>query len=133
MHALHTAATGMAAQELNVQVISNNIANLRSTGFKKLTAAFQDLIYEHVRRVGAQAPDQGTILPVGVDLGGGVNTVGTPRSMTQGTLSQTGNDLDLAIGGEGFFKILMADGTFQYTRDGHFQLDDPDRISTAQR
>ncbi len=115
MQALHTAATGMAAQELNVQVISNNIANLRTTGFKKQTAAFQDLIYEHIRRVGAQASDQGTILPVGIDIGGGVKTVGTPRMMTQGTLSQTGNDLDLAISGEGFFKILMPDGTYQYT------------------
>ena len=131
MQALHTAATGMAAQELNVQVISNNIANLRTTGFKKQTAAFQDLIYEHVRRVGAQASDQGTILPVGVDIGGGVKTVGTPRSMTQGTLSQTGNDLDLAISGEGFFKILMPDGTFQYTRDGTFQMDNQGRIVTA--
>ncbi|WP_298871072.1 flagellar basal-body rod protein FlgG [uncultured Bradyrhizobium sp.] len=131
MQALHTAATGMAAQELNVQVISNNIANLRTTGFKKQTAAFEDLIYEHVRRVGAQASDQGTILPVGVDIGGGVKTVGTPRSMTQGTLSQTGNDLDLAISGEGFFKILMPDGTFQYTRDGTFQMDNQGRIVTA--
>jgi len=85
-----------------------------------------------VRRVGAQASDQGTILPVGVDLGGGVKTVGTPRSMTQGTLSQTGNDLDLAIGGEGFFKILMPDGSFQYTRDGTFQMDNQGRIVTAQ-
>ena len=132
MQALHTAATGMAAQELNVQVISNNIANLRTTGYKKQTAAFQDLIYEHVRRVGAQASDQGTILPVGIDLGGGVKTVGTPRSMTQGTLSQTGNDLDLAITGEGFFKVQMPDGTFQYTRDGTFQLDNQGRIVTAQ-
>ena len=132
MQALHTAATGMAAQELNVQVISNNIANLRTTGYKKQTAAFQDLIYEHVRRVGAQSSDQGTILPVGIDLGGGVKTVGTPRSMTQGTLSQTGNDLDLAISGEGFFKILMPDGTFQYTRDGTFQMDNQGRIVTAQ-
>ncbi|UFZ04537.1 flagellar basal-body rod protein FlgG [Bradyrhizobium ontarionense] len=132
MQALHTAATGMAAQELNVQVISNNIANLRTTGFKKQTAAFQDLIYEHVRRVGAQSSDQGTILPVGVDIGGGVKTVGTPRSMTQGTLSQTGNDLDLAITGEGFFKVLMPDGTFQYTRDGTFQMDNQGRIVTAQ-
>ncbi|MGY4358038.1 flagellar basal-body rod protein FlgG [Bradyrhizobium sp. i1.7.7] len=132
MQALHTAATGMAAQELNVQVISNNIANLRTTGFKKQTAAFQDLIYEHVRRVGAQASDQGTIVPVGVDIGGGVKTVGTPRSMTQGTLSQTGNDLDLAISGEGFFKILMPDGTFQYTRDGTFQMDNQGRVVTAQ-
>ena len=71
MRALYTAATGMAAQELNVQVISNNIANMRTTGYKKQRAAFQDLIYDHVRRVGAQASDQGTILPVGVDIGGG--------------------------------------------------------------
>jgi flagellar basal-body rod protein FlgG len=132
MQALHTAATGMAAQELNVQVISNNIANLRTTGYKKQTAQFQDLIYEHVRRVGAQSSDQGTILPVGIDLGGGVKTVGTPRSMTQGTLSQTGNDLDLSITGEGFFKVLMPDGTFQYTRDGTFQMDNQGRIVTAQ-
>ena len=131
MQALHTAATGMAAQELSVQVISNNIANLQTTGYKKQTAEFQDLIYEHVRRVGAQASDQGTILPVGIDIGGGVKTVGTPRSMTQGTLSQTGNDLDLAITGEGFFKILMPDGTFQYTRDGTFQMDNTGRIVTA--
>jgi flagellar basal-body rod protein FlgG len=132
MQALQTAATGMAAQELSVQVISNNIANLQTTGYKKQTAAFQDLIYEHIRRVGAQASDQGTILPVGIDLGGGVKTVGTPRSMTQGSLSQTGNDLDLAISGEGFFKILMPDGTFQYTRDGTFQMDNTGRIVNAQ-
>jgi flagellar basal-body rod protein FlgG len=132
MQALHTAATGMAAQELSVQVISNNIANLQTTGFKKQTAAFQDLIYQHIRRVGAQSSDQGTILPVGIDIGGGVKTVGTPRSMTQGTLSQTGNDLDLAITGEGFFKVQMPDGTYQYTRDGTFQMDNQGRIVTAQ-
>src|SRR6201989_3222587 len=101
MQALHTAATGMAAQELNVQVISNNIANLRTTGFKKQTAAFQDLIYEHVRRVGAQSSDQGTILPVGVDIGGGVKTVGTPRPMSQGTLSPTGHRPGIAIRSDG--------------------------------
>src|ERR1700751_5060028 len=132
MRALHTAATGMAAQELSVQVISNNIANLRTTGYKKQRAAFQDLIYDHVRRVGAQASDQGTILPGGVDIGGGVKTVGTPRMMTQGTLSPTGNDLDIAIRGEGFFKILMPDGTFTYTRDGSFQMDNQGRIVNAQ-
>src|SRR5689334_1147510 len=132
MRALHIAATGMAAQELNVQVISNNIANLRTTGYKKQRAAFQDLIYDHVRRVGAQASDQGTILPVGVDIGGGVKTVGTPRLMTQGTLSQTGNDLDVAVRGEGFFKIQLPDGTFAYTRDGSFQMDAQGRIVTAQ-
>ena len=132
MQALQTAATGMAAQELSVQVIANNIANMQTTGYKKQTAAFQDLIYEHVRRVGAQSSDQGNILPVGIDVGGGVKTVGTPRSMTQGTLSQTGNDLDLAITGEGFFKIQMPDGTFQYTRDGTFQMDNQGRIVNAQ-
>src|SRR5580698_6341692 len=132
MQALHTAATGMAAQELSVQVISNIIANLRTTGYKKQTASFQDLLYQHVARVGAQASSQGTILPVGIDIGGGVKVVGTPRSMTQGTLSQTGNDLDLAITGEGFFKIQMPDGTFQYTRDGTFQMDNQGRIVTAQ-
>lgn len=131
MRALYTAATGMAAQELNVQVISNNIANMRTTGFKKQRAAFQDLIYDHVRRVGAQASDQGTIIPVGVDIGGGVKSVGTPRMMTQGTLSTTGNDLDMAVRGEGFFKIQMPDGTFSYTRDGSFQLDAQGRIVTA--
>ena len=132
MQALQTAATGMAAQELSVQVISNNIANLQTTGYKKQTASFQDLIYAHVSRVGAQSSGQGTILPVGIDIGGGVKTVGTPRSMTQGTLSQTGNDLDLAITGEGFFKILMPDGTYQYTRDGTFQMDNTGRIVNAQ-
>ena len=132
MRALYTAATGMAAQELNVQVISNNIANLRTTGYKKQRAAFQDLIYEHVRRVGAQASDQGTVLPVGIDIGGGVKTVGTPRLMSQGTLSQTGNDLDVAIRGEGFFKVQMPDGTFSYTRDGTFQRDAQGRIVTTQ-
>ena len=132
MRALYTAATGMAAQELNVQVISNNIANLRTTGYKKQRAAFQDLIYDHVRRVGAQASDQGTILPVGIDLGGGVKTVGTPRLMSQGTLSMTGNDLDIAIRGEGFFKIQMPDGTYQYTRDGTFQMDNQGRVVNAQ-
>ena len=86
MRALHTAATGMMAQELNVQVISNNIANMRTTGYKRQRAEFQDLLYEHVRRVGTQTSTQGNILPVGIDLGGGVKTVGTPRLMTQGTL-----------------------------------------------
>jgi flagellar basal-body rod protein FlgG len=132
MRALYTAATGMAAQELNVQVISNNIANLQTTGYKKQRAAFQDLIYDHVSRVGAQASSQGTILPVGIDLGGGVKTVGTPRMMTQGTLSPTGNTLDLAVRGDGFFKILMPDGTFSYTRDGSFQMDNQGRIVNAQ-
>ena len=132
MRALHTAATGMMAQELNVQVISNNIANMRTTGYKRQRAEFQDLLYEHVSRIGTQTSSQGNILPVGIDLGGGVKTVGTPRLMTQGTMSQTGSNLDLAIRGDGFFKIKMPDGTFGYTRDGSFQMDATGRIVNAQ-
>ena len=132
MRALNTAATGMMAQELNVQVIANNIANMRTTGYKRQRAEFQDMLYEHVRRIGTQTSDQGNILPVGVDLGSGVKTVGTPRIMTQGTLTQTGGDLDVAIRGEGFFKIQLPDGTFAYTRDGSFQMDAQGRIVTAQ-
>ena len=123
MRALDIAASGMAAQDLNVQVISNNIANMNTTGYKRQRADFQDLLYEHVSRVGTQTSAQGNILPVGIDLGGGVKTVGTPRLITQGTLSQTGNTLDMAVIGDGFFKIQMPDGTFSYTRDGSFQMD----------
>jgi flagellar basal-body rod protein FlgG len=122
----------MMAQELNVQVISNNIANMRTTGYKRQRAEFQDLLYEHVRRVGTQTSTQGNILPVGIDLGGGVKTVGTPRLMTQGTISPTGGDLNVAIRGEGFFKVLMPDGSFSYTRDGSFQMDAQGRIVTQQ-
>jgi flagellar basal-body rod protein FlgG len=131
MRALHTAATGMVAQELNVQVISNNIANMRTTGYKRQRAEFQDLLYEHVSRVGSQASAQGNILPVGIDLGGGVRTVGTPRIMTQGTILPTGKDFDVAIRGEGFFKIQQPDGTFAYSRDGSFQMDAQGRLVTA--
>ncbi|MGZ5864321.1 MAG: flagellar basal-body rod protein FlgG [Xanthobacteraceae bacterium] len=132
MRALHTAATGMMAQELNVQVISNNIANMRTTGYKRQRAEFQDLLYEHVTRIGTQTSDQGNILPVGVDLGSGVKTAGTPRVMTQGAVAQTGKDFDVAIRGEGFFKIQMPDGTFTYTRDGSFEIDAQGRIVTSQ-
>jgi flagellar basal-body rod protein FlgG len=122
----------MMAQELNVQVISNNIANMRTTGYKRQRAEFQDLLYEHVSRVGTQTSAQGNILPVGIELGSGVKTVGTPRLMTQGTLLPTGNNFDVAIRGEGFFKIQMPDGTFTYTRDGSFQMDAQGRIVTPQ-
>ena len=132
MRALHTAATGMKAQELNVQVISNNIANMRTTGYKRQRAEFQDLLYEHVRRVGTQTSDQGNQLPAGVELGAGVKTVGTPRLMTQGSLVQTGKDYDVAIRGEGFFQITLPDGRTAYTRDGSFELDSQGRIVTAQ-
>jgi flagellar basal-body rod protein FlgG len=88
------------------------------------------LLYEHVSRVGTQTSTQGNILPVGIDLGGGVKTVGTPRLMTQGTLAPTGNDFDVAIRGDGFFKVLLPDGTNTYTRDGSFQMDAQGRIVT---
>jgi flagellar basal-body rod protein FlgG len=132
MRALNTAATGMMAQELNVEVIANNIANMRTTGYKRQRAEFQDMLYQHVRRIGTQTSTQGNILPVGVDLGSGVKTVGTPRIMTQGTLTQTGGELDVAIRGEGFFKIQLPDGSFAYSRDGSFQMDAQGRIVTAQ-
>ncbi len=132
MRALDTAATGMAAMALQVQVIAGNIANMTTTGFKSQRAEFQDLLYEHVQRIGAQASDQGNILPVGIELGSGVKTVGTPRLMTQGSLAQTGNPLDVAIQGTGWFKILMPDGTFSYTRDGSFQMDSQGRVVTAE-
>jgi flagellar basal-body rod protein FlgG len=132
MRALDTAATGMAAMDLQVQVIAGNLANMTTTGFKSQRAEFQDLIYEHVQRIGAQASENGNILPVGIELGSGVKTVGTPRLMTQGTLSQTGNTLDVAIQGSGWFKILMPDGTYSYTRDGSFQMDSQGRIVTAE-
>jgi flagellar basal-body rod protein FlgG len=132
MRALDTAATGMAAMDLQVQVIAGNIANMTTTGYKSQRAEFQDLLYEHVQRIGAQASDQGNILPVGIELGSGVKTVGTPRLMTQGSLEQTGNTLDVAIQGSGWFKILMPDGTYSYTRDGSFQMDAQGRIVTAE-
>ncbi|MFL4980410.1 MAG: flagellar basal-body rod protein FlgG [Xanthobacteraceae bacterium] len=132
MRALHTASTGMMAQELNVQVISNNIANMRTTGYKRQRAEFQDLLYEHVRRVGTQTSDQGNILPAGIELGGGVKTVGTPRVMSQGSLLPTSKELDVAIRGDGFFRILLPDGRTAYTRDGSFELDAQGRLVTAQ-
>src|SRR6516162_269741 len=132
MRALDTAATGMQAMDLQVQVIAGNLANMTTTGFKSQRAEFQDLIYEHVQRIGAQASDNGNILPVGIEIGSGVKTVGTPRLMTQGSFAQTGNTLDVAIQGSGWFKILMPDGTFSYTRDGSFQMDNQGRIVTAE-
>ena len=132
MRALSTAASGMMAMQLNVQVIANNLANMTTTGYKRQRAEFEDLLYEHVSRIGTQTSSQGNILPVGIDLGSGVKTVGTPRLMTQGTLTQTGASLDVAIRGQGFFKIQMPDGTYAYTRDGSFQMDAQGRIVTAQ-
>ncbi|MGH6683021.1 MAG: flagellar basal-body rod protein FlgG, partial [Pseudolabrys sp.] len=132
MRALSTASSGMMAMELNVQVIANNLANMTTTGYKRQRAEFQDLLYDHVSRIGTQTSAQGNILPVGIDLGSGVKAVGTPRLMTQGTLTQTGNNLDVAIRGDGFFKIELPDGTYAYTRDGSFSMDATGRIVNAQ-
>ncbi|PCH98197.1 MAG: flagellar basal-body rod protein FlgG [Rhodobacteraceae bacterium] len=122
MKALGIAATGMLAQQMNVDVISNNIANANTTGFKSSRAAFQDLIYETVKREGAITSDQGTSRPTGVDVGLGVQTAGTVRLNTQGGLLSTENQLDMAIDGQGYFTISLPDGGLAYSRDGSFQL-----------
>ncbi len=132
MRALSTASTGMMAMELNVQVIANNLANMTTTGFKRQRVEFQDLLYDHVSRIGTQTSAQGNILPVGIDIGSGVKTVGTPRLMTQGTLAQTGGSLDIAVQGDGFFKLQLPDGTYAYTRDGSFQMNAQGQIVDAQ-
>lgn len=123
MKALHIAATGMKAQELNVEVISNNVANMRTTGYKRQRADFQDLLYQNLRRMGAESSTAGTIVPTGVQIGSGVKTAATARIMSQGNLEQTDKELDVAIRGEGFFQIQRPDGTTAYTRDGSFERD----------
>ena len=130
MKALHIAATGMKAQELNVEVISNNVANMRTTGFKKQRADFQDLLYQNLRRMGTETSDSGTIVPTGIQIGSGVKIAATGRIMSQGSLEQTGKELDLAIRGEGFFQIDMPDGTTAYTRDGSFERDADGQLVT---
>ena len=132
MRALHTAATGMAAQELNVQVISNNVANMRTSGFKRQRVQFQDLLYETQRRAGTPGSDQGNTIPAGIYIGSGVKSVSTPRIMGQGNLSPTEKNYDLAIRGEGFFRVQMPDGRTGYTRDGGFDLDADGRLVTAE-
>ena len=127
MRALQTAATGMMAQELNVQVISNNIANVRTTGYKRQRVHFQDLLYENFRRAGSATSDT-TQVPAGTFVGSGVKTVSTGRIMSQGNLSSTEKQYDVAIRGEGFFKIRMPDGRTTYTRDGSFDLDSQGQI-----
>jgi len=130
MKSLQIAATGMMAQELNVEVISNNIANMRTTGFKKMRAEFQDLLYQDLRRVGSASSDSGTTVPTGIQLGFGVKTGATSRIMSQGNLTNTEKDLDLAIRGEGFFTITLPNGGTAYTRDGSFELDDQGQLVT---
>jgi len=123
MKALYIAATGMAAQERNVEVISNNIANMRTTGYKRQRAEFQDLLYNTHRAAGTQTSGAGTLVPVGVEIGSGVRTSATARIMSQGSVVPTQKDLDVAIRGDGFFTIQMPDGRTAYTRDGSFERD----------
>lgn len=130
MRALYTAATGMMAQELNVQVISNNIANVRTNGFKRQRVHFQDLLYENLRRAGSATSDQGTQVPAGVAVGSGVKTVATGRVMSQGNLTQTDKEYDLSVRGDGFFRVRMPDGRTAYTRDGSFDLDSQGQLVT---
>ncbi len=122
MRALSIGATGMAAQQLNVEVISNNIANLSTNGFKASRADFQDLLYQNMRSVGSASSDTGTILPSGLQVGLGVKPAATYRINGQGNLIVTGNPLDLAINGGGYLQVQLPDGTTSYTRDGGLQL-----------
>ncbi len=131
MKALHIAATGMRAQELNVEVISNNVANMRTTGYKRQRADFQDLLYQNLRRMGTSSSDAGTIVPTGIQIGSGVKTASTARIMSQGSLEQTEKELDVAIRGEGFFQIEMPDGTTAYSRDGSFERDANGQLVTV--
>lgn len=122
MNALKIAATGMLAQQLNVDVISNNIANMRTTGYKRTRAEFQDLLYNDIKRAGASSSEAGTIVPSGLQLGYGVKTGATSRIMSQGGLSNTDKELDVAIRGEGFFVVDLPSGQTAYSRDGSFEL-----------
>jgi flagellar basal-body rod protein FlgG len=123
MKALQIAATGMLAQQLSVEVISHNIANMRTTGYKRIRPEFQDLLYQNLRRVGTTSSDTGTVLPSGIQIGLGVKTASTYRIMTQGDLVSTENQLDVAIRGEGMFQVQMPDGQTAYTRSGALALD----------
>lgn len=131
MRSLSIGATGMLAQQTNVEVISNNIANMTTAGFKEQRAEFQDLLYQSIRRPGSQSSDAGTIVPTGIQLGAGVKTGSVYRIHTQGTIVITGNSLDLAVNGEGYFQIQMPDGTTDYTRAGSLQLNADGQIVTA--
>jgi flagellar basal-body rod protein FlgG len=130
MKALYIASTGMSAQERNVEVISNNIANMRTTGFKRQRAEFQDLLYQAYRRAGSQTSDQGTMVPAGIEIGSGVKTAATPRIMSQGNVVPTEKELDVAVQGEGFFLVAMPDGRTAYTRDGSFERDSTGQLVT---
>ena len=131
MRALRTAITGMSAQELNVDTISNNIANMNTVGFKKQRAEFEDLMYQNIEHMGSVSSDSGTVVPTGVQIGSGVKTGTVYRITEQGTPTQTGNTYDLAIQGKGYFQVLMPSGETAYTRAGDFNLNDQGQLVTT--
>lgn len=131
MRSLSISATGMQAQQTNVDVIANNIANMNTSGFKRQRAHFQDLLYQQVTRPGASTGGE-TRVPSGIQIGAGVRTGGVYRIAEQGALSQTGNRYDLAVQGRGFFQITLPTGETAYTRDGSFQLSDQGELVTQQ-
>jgi flagellar basal-body rod protein FlgG len=132
MRALRIAATGMAAQQLNVEVISNNIANMNTVGFKKQRAEFQDLLYQNIERMGVQSSTTGTVVPTGVQVGSGVKAGSVYRITQQGTMTQTGNPYDLAIMGNGFFSVLLPSGETAYTRAGNFSVNQQGQLVTSE-
>jgi flagellar basal-body rod protein FlgG len=127
INSLWISKTGMEAQQMQLDVISNNLANVSTNGFKKAHAVFEDLMYQNLRQVGSNSSEQST-LPTGLQVGLGVRTVATSRNFSQGNLQQTGNNLDMAIQGNGFFQVTLPDGTAGYTRDGAFQIDNQGRV-----
>ncbi len=129
-NSLWIAKTGMEAQQMQLDVISNNLANSSTNGFKRAHAVFEDLMYQNLRQVGSSTSEQSQ-LPTGLQVGLGVRTVATTRSFTQGSLQQSGNNLDLAVQGNGFFQITMPDGTINYTRDGAFQINAQGQLVTS--
>jgi flagellar basal-body rod protein FlgG len=130
MQALWVAKTGLSAQDTNLTTISNNLANVSTTGFKRDRAEFQDLLYQVHRQPGAQST-QDSQLPSGLQLGTGVRIVGTQKQFTEGSLQTTGQPLDMAINGDGFFQVVMPDGSLSYTRDGTFHLNSDGQVVTA--
>ncbi len=128
--ALWAAKTGLDAQQTRMTVTSNNLANVNTTGFKKGRAVFEDLLYQNVRQVGGST-SQDTLAPTGLSLGTGVRVVATEKNYSQGNMQNTGNALDLAVNGRGFFQVLMPDGTFGYTRAGNFQTNAQGELVTA--
>ena len=130
MRALDIGATGMIAQQRNVEVISNNLANMNTTAYKRRRTEFQDLIYQDLRRVGSTSSDNGNIVPTGVQLGLGVKLAAVYRIHEQGNLTATDNTFDLAIQGKGFFQVTQPSGDIAYTRDGTFQLNQDGKLVT---